>query len=304
MQNLNQLFTLNSSIQPLLTNIYNFKRFKGNYVLISCIEKRDKHGNSYWVLELSDISATIKMYCFNLNVNFNQLKPNTLIHVEATLKEKQGQHYVRGAFVQPVSKTSCLSQISVNLLPHGYCAKPNLLLRFKHLVDQIQSSSLKLFLAQVLMDDLVSYRYLQCPASLRHHHNFSGGLLEHSIEVAECLLHENTFNKKEFDIAIVAALLHDIGKTKTITINGTRTALGMVVDHDELTLEVCGSALAQLDKREPHTAMLLRHIWTCASPNARYGYQAITPIATALQAADKKSARVVFPFLIESKSRT
>ena len=301
MKNINQLFTLNSSIQPLLTNIYNFKRFKGNYVLISCIEKRDKHGDSYWVLELSDISATIKVYCFNLNVNFKQLNPNAIIHVEATLKEKHGQHYVRGAFIQPVSKTSQLSHISVNLLPHGYCAKPNLLIRFKHLVDQIQSSSLKQFLAQVLIDDLVSYRYLQCPASLRHHHNFAGGLLEHSIEVAEYLLCENTFNKKEYDIAIVAALLHDIGKTKTITTNGTRTAIGMMVDHDELTLEICGFALAQLDKREPHTAMLLRHVWTCASPNARYGYQAITPIATALQAADKKSASNVNTININTK---
>ena len=299
MKNINQTIAFNHSIQPPLSNAANFKRFKGNYVVIGCIEKCDKNGDSYRILELSDISATIKMYCFDLNINPAHLMPNALIHVEATLKEKQGQLYVRGVFIQVIDKDSTASLVNINLLPQGYCAQPNLLKRFKNVVEQIHSRFITQFLAHVLADHVVSYRYLQCPASLRHHHHYSGGLLEHSIEVAEQLINQHSVNEKKFtqkerDIAIVAALLHDIGKTRTLTSDGKRTALGMMVDHDELTLEVCANALVTLDKTDTSSAMLLRHIWTCATPNARYGYQAITPIATALHRADHQSANNTF----------
>ncbi|MGL1889186.1 MAG: hypothetical protein OCD76_21920, partial [Reichenbachiella sp.] len=75
---------------------------------------------------------------------------------------------------------------------------------------------------------------------------------------------------------------------------GHRTHLGNVVDHDELTLEICAEAFARLDKFEPQSALILRHILTCATPGARYGYQAITPIAAKLQLADKTSASMHF----------
>jgi ribosomal protein L28 len=73
-------------------------------------------------------------------------------------------------------------------------------------------------------------------------------LLEHSIDVAERVVAQSQLNNVERDIAIVSALIHDIGKTKTLAPNCTRTSLGMVVDHTELTLEICAQALSKLDK--------------------------------------------------------
>ena len=299
MKNINQTIAFNHSIQPPLSNAANFKRFKGYYCVISCVKKIDKFDLSYWVIELSDSSATIKVFCFNNPLNIHHIKPFGLIHIEATVKEANGQHYINSAIVYPVDSAQQLAHFTLSLLPQAYCHKPELLRRFSTLVKQIHSRVLTRFLAHVLADNVVSYRYLQCPASLRHHHHYSGGLLEHSIEVAEQLINQHSVNEKKFtqkerDIAIVAALLHDIGKTRTLTSDGKRTALGMMVDHDELTLEVCANALVTLDKTDTSSAMLLRHIWTCATPNARYGYQAITPIATALHRADHQSANNTF----------
>ena len=108
--------------------------------------------------------------------------------------------------------------------------------------------------------------------------------------MANRLINECQFQGGERDIAIVAALIHDIGKTMTLSSSGKRTSLGTLVDHDELTLEICAKAFARLDKHEGQSALLLRHILTCANPGNRYGYQAITPIASKLQTADKESA--------------
>ena len=282
--------TVQQSIQPLLENISSFKRFKGCYTMVGCIEKTDKLGKQYWVMQLSDISTFINVYCFNMNDFMVQLQANTVVHIEATLKYVDGQQYVRCAFLQMVSDENSSKLLDINALAGCYCPIPELLPRFKKLVDSITSAHLKQFLSDVLVNNDTGINFLQCPASLRHHHNYSGGLLEHSIDVAERVVSRSQFANAERDIAIISALIHDIGKTKTLSPNGTRTSLGMVVDHDELTLEICAQALSHLDKCEPQSAMLLRHVLTCASPGSRYGYQAITPIASVIQSSDKQSA--------------
>jgi len=246
----------------------------------------DKLGKQYWIMTLSDISTSIQVYCFNMNSFMVKLQPDTFVHIEAKLSQVSGYQYVRCAFLQLASS----NRVTINALASAYSSTPKVLSQFKTLVDSIKSPHLKQFLSNLLVNNEIGIAYLQAPASLRHHHNYPGGLLVHSIDVAHRLLSENKFGDKERDIALVCALIHDIGKTRTLSKNGARTALGMVVDHDELTLEVCGQALQILDAHEPQSSLMLRHILTCATPGARYGYQAITPIALKLQNADKQSA--------------
>ncbi|RHW75009.1 HD domain-containing protein [Colwellia sp. RSH04] len=282
--------TVEQSIQPLLTEVSSFKRFKGAYKLVGSTERIDKSGKAYWIIKLSDISTSINVYCFNMNEFVEQLTINSIVHIEATLKYVDGHQYVRCAFLQSLLGSVSNQLLSINLLPSCYCPAPETLLALKTLVDSLSSRHLSRFISDVLVSSDVGINYLQCPASLRHHHNFTGGLLAHSVDVAKTLLRENQFKGIERDIAIIAALIHDIGKTKTLSADGQRTHLGSLVDHDELTLEICAKAFARLDKFEPQSALLLRHILTCASPGSRYGYEAITTIASKLQIADKASA--------------
>jgi 3'-5' exoribonuclease len=54
--------------------------------------------------------------------------------------------------------------------------------------------------------------------------------------------------------------------------------------------EACAYSLAYLDHNEPDIAMALRHIWTCASPGARYGQPAAMTLARYIRDADGQSA--------------
>ncbi|OZB41969.1 MAG: hypothetical protein B7X50_05795 [Alishewanella sp. 34-51-39] len=59
-----------------------------------------------------------------------------------------------------------------------------------------------------------------------------------------------------------------------------------------MRLEICAAALRWLDAEAPSAAILLRHLWTCASPGARYGYKAETYLAPVLQLADHMSSQL------------
>jgi 3'-5' exoribonuclease len=133
--------------------------------------------------------------------------------------------------------------------------------------------------------------FFQAPASLNHHHNYAGGLLAHTVEVAEIVSTLPLKTQIEKDLAITGAILHDIGKVKSLDGRMKRLETGHWVDHSALTLEICAFGLSNLERKNSLFTNILRNVWTCASPGARYGYQPITPIAEAVQIADRFSAK-------------
>jgi HD superfamily phosphodiesterase len=64
----------------------------------------------------------------------------------------------------------------------------------------------------------------------------------HCLEVASRFAHDDDLQVIERELGIVASLLHDIGKTQTLTPNQNRSDLGVLIDHNHL-----------------------RHVWTWAS---------------------------------------
>ena len=165
-------------------------------------------------------------------------------------------------------------------------------LRMRQLLHGLEPEVLRQFLGRVFHDPRIGPAFLVAPASLNHHHAFSGGLLVHSAETAwwvycwsEDLPHRG--------LAITAAMLHDIGKVRTLRGDRTRTQLGQAVRHEDLTLEVLAEPLCWLDGVWPQGAILLRHLLT-AQPRQ----QASSPAYTALElvrAADRISAREQLP---------
>ncbi|MEQ1766100.1 MAG: HD domain-containing protein, partial [Methylotenera sp.] len=154
----------------------------------------------------------------------------------------------------------------------------------------IKSPTLGNFVDSIFADDAIALAFLQVPASIKYHHNEMGGLLAHSVEAAETTANQTYASSDERDITVVAALLHDIGKVRTLGNNMATTLLGKMVSHDAMTLEVCAVALRKLDHTWPDAANTLRHIWTCASPGARYGFTPICTLANMVRFADKLSA--------------
>ena len=77
-------------------------------------------------------------------------------------------------------------------------------------VASIGNSDLRLFVACCL-----DPRFYECPAAIRRHHEYLGGLCEHSLETVRIALNlVETMPRTEInrDMVIAGAVLHDIGK--------------------------------------------------------------------------------------------
>ena len=180
-------------------------------------------------------------------------------------------------------------------LPLSCAANAHSLTTLVRSVRALQSAHLREFVRRTLERRDRLEIFLNAPASRRYHHSFPGGLLVHSLEVARSTvgminLHEPDMSRELKETAFVGGLLHDIGKVFTLNASGKPTAAAQLAEHDAFTLEACASGLAYLGQRAPDLAMTLRHIWTCASPGARYGIPAAMTLARYVRDADGQNA--------------
>ncbi|MEH6643925.1 TraI domain-containing protein [Vreelandella glaciei] len=184
---------------------------------------------------------------------------------------------------------------TLHSLPRIYCPAPDTLDRLVATAQSLQSEHLRTFLTQVLERKDRLEAFLNAPASNNYHHAYPGGLLQHSLDVANnamgmLRLNEPAVPRIMQETCFVAGLLHDIGKTYTYDSKGKPNAAWKLCSHDAFTLEACAFGLAYLDQHAPDIAMTLRHIWTCASPGARYGQKAAMTLARYVRDADGQNA--------------
>src|SRR5439155_5633574 len=95
----------------------------------------------------------------------------------------------------------------------------------EHLAREVHDRELRGLLHALLADDALRSDWRRAPCTRAGHHAYLGGLLEHTVAVAQlaletCLLHP----RLNSDLLICAALVHDIGKTREFSL-GAEIAL-------------------------------------------------------------------------------
>ena len=280
-----------NELRPILQ-----ETFTGAYRLTGRVACFDDEGVPFLKLRLSSCATD----CVVLAAIDSVSIPERLSHME--LVAVKGQ-----VCVGPDESAILLSEIrrplqpevarlpALQTLPRLFCPQPDALDQLVEAVRSLQSRSLQLFTKRVLERRDRLEVFLKAPASQNYHHNQPGGLLVHSLEVARGVLNMVQVNEPQMpramqEVGFIAGLLHDIGKTYTNDAQGRPTATAGLCDHGDLTLEACAFGLAYLDKVDPDAALALRHIWTCASPGARYGTPAAMTLARYVRDADGQSA--------------
>ncbi len=163
------------------------------------------------------------------------------------------------------------------------------LIKLQQLIDLIQQPHLKSFLQNLFSDKELMKAFTELPASARHHHHQRGGLMNHSIECAIFVFNAtqgNLMSRDERELAVVASLLHDVGKIKTMTTENKHSKLGHHIQHEQLTLTVLSGYLNTLENHWPNGAALMMHLLTW--DKNKQGFPG-NPMALLIKTADQFS---------------
>jgi 3'-5' exoribonuclease len=166
---------------------------------------------------------------------------------------------------------------------------------------------------EIFRDDEVLQRFVSAPASMNGHHSYPGGLLDHAVDTAQIVARELATGRTSCDpdTAVIAAVLHDLGKTleyETNTLsNGVKhvglTTRGILVGHKLTGMDLLTQAAARLRDLAASSAggpvpvltddqmAALVHAVTASHAPEHTGLRSpITPEANLVAAADRMSA--------------
>lgn len=179
---------------------------------------------------------------------------------------------------------------SLELLPVHACPDSGDVERLTLLVDSLSTAGFRRFLENVFSDQSFTWTFLTQAAGQRCHHAFPGGLLKHSLEVAEgvqAMMTAMPSNRLMGEAAVLIGLLHDVGKVALSQADGYRIPCKQR-DHGRLIQYALQKSLVMLkyDDRDAHDAL-----W-----RVLHAYQSgehyDVPLAAVVQAADRASAQI------------
>lgn len=173
---------------------------------------------------------------------------------------KFSQDQALQVIVQKLDKVRPEDDLS-NLLPVGDFDIEIYKEKLAALIGKIRTPSLKSLLMKLFSGSFYE-AFCKNPAGMKMHHAYLGGLLQHSVDVAElAVAMGQTIGKVDMDLVIAGALLHDVGKVREISplVGFPYTNEGRLLGHITMSNLMLRDTAAEL--KIPYSQLLpLEHI--------------------------------------------
>lgn len=180
-----------------------------------------------------------------------------------------------------------------------------------HLVDSIGNTHLQSLLKGFFINDEAFVQaFRRSSAAKSVHHGFVGGLLEHTLSVTKlCEYYCTAYPALNRDLLLTAAMLHDIGKTKELSLfpENNYTDDGQLLGHIVMGAEMIGRKIENIDGFPSVLSAELRHCILAHHGEYEFGSPKKPAIieAVALYFADNTDAKMeTFTELLEGIDNT
>jgi 3'-5' exoribonuclease len=133
----------------------------------------------------------------------------------------------------------------------------------RELMKALENPSLRRLVDRFLSDRQFVVAFQKAPAAKNFHHNYVGGLLEHTLSVCRLAVWvADHYPQLDRDLLIVAAFLHDVGKTRELSVTPSiaYTDEGRLLGHLVLGSAMLDEKLKEIRGFPPDLALRLRHM--------------------------------------------
>lgn len=182
-------------------------------------ERKAKSGDPFWVITLRDGTGTIKTApIWSDKARWVEgVERGAVVQVIGQVDEYKGaRQLVPAAPLQPLDVDAARVE---RFLPRASQPAERMWAEVDKALAAVRSPALQWAAALFFRDDAFRERFERTPGAVRGHHATIGGLLEHSLEVARIGGAMAKVMDADVDLVLVGALLHDIGKTETYTVD-------------------------------------------------------------------------------------
>lgn len=149
-----------------------------------------------------------------------------------------------------------------------------MLAELRQLVSSLQAPHYRELMEAFLADDEFLQGFVQAPAAKSIHHVYLGGLLEHSLAVAQLADDvSGRYPGLQRDLLVTGALLHDIGKVAELCYERSfgYTDTGKLLGHIVIGVEMVEAKLGQMENFPAPAGLLLKHLLLSHHGQYEYG---------------------------------
>ena len=178
-------------------------------------------------------------------------------------------------------------------------------------IDQVENKYLKeLLKAFFVEDEAFITAFKKSSAAKTVHHGFMGGLLQHTLSVVRlCEYYCSAYSMLNKDLLISAAICHDIGKTREISLfpQNDYTDEGQFLGHIVIGTEMVGEKIRKIEGFPVMRASELKHCILAHHGEYEFGSPKKPAImeAVALNFADNTDAKLqTFTEMLENSTET
>lgn len=256
--------------QLSLAQLQTGMRYEGFLLVRSCEQRKDKNGNNYLDMKLSDQSG--EMECKLWDRNADPFASGTIIKVRGSITEFNGRIQLKIERIRPAVDEDAVDRRQ--LIP---CApeEPKVMMEeINRTVDAFESSDLKKLTKEMLR--LAGDRLMYFPAAQRLHHAEYGGLLHHTtgmLRTAEHMIKAYPFLNG--DLLRAGVIMHDLGKIQEMDSDASGSVRDYTADGLLLGHLVRGVATLQEAAKnvgvEGELVLLLEHMIISHHGEAEFG---------------------------------
>ncbi|WP_343208020.1 3'-5' exoribonuclease YhaM family protein [Anaerolentibacter hominis] len=256
---------------------------------------KTKAGKSYYSLLLQDKTGTIDAKIWELSNGIDHFEAMDYIKVDAQVVLFQNSPQLN---IRRVRKSSAGEYDMSDYMPTTEKNVEAMCRQLNDYIASIEEPHLKQLLEKFFVEDTAFLKtFINHSAAKTVHHSFMGGLLEHTLSVAEnanyMAEHYTYLNR---DLLVSAAILHDIGKTRELSAfpENDYTDDGQFLGHIYMGTEMISDKIREISGFPVILAGELKHCILSHHGELEYGSPKKPAIAeaVALNLADNMDAKL------------
>ncbi|MEA1962300.1 MAG: HD domain-containing protein [Bacillota bacterium] len=275
-------------------NVGQGQQFHGKYLILDKVHRRTKDGKEIDNLKLGDASGELDAIVWENCPVAGTLEVGAVIALLGDMGNFGGRLQVTAKKIKVLDEP-----------PYPYMRQPDipieeLIKSFDEMMESITDPYLQL-LMENFFTPAFREKFFQSTAAKRVHHNYVGGLLEHTVSVARlCLKVAESFPGLNRDLLLCGALLHDTGKVAEyeIKVAPRYTVEGRLMGHIVMGSEWVGQQIHQVREQgldfPQKLEWMLKHMILSHHGSLEYGSPVIPlfPEAFVLHEMDHMDAKL------------
>ena len=260
----------------------------------------NRNGNLYLQVELSDRTGTLSARMWNAgDAEYRGFEDGDFVRVEGSTQVYQGG-------LQLIATSICKARHEeidyVDFMHLSPDEIDRLAARVAELLRGMGDIHLRNLAECFLADDDLMRRFTRCPAGVKNHHAYPGGLLEHVCNLMEVIVRiADRYPAIDADLLLFGAFLHDLGKVEELSCEKgfAYTDAGQMLGHVVLGLGILEEKVAEAEQLAgeeipTETALRLKHMIISHHGHYEFGSPKLpmTLEAVALHYLDNLDAKI------------